>query len=39
MIYREVLTFVDWFIALRFTAIGAPPAARYVGILPTNQYP
>jgi hypothetical protein len=26
--YREVLTLVDWFKALRFTTTGAPPARR-----------
>jgi hypothetical protein len=33
ILYREVLTFVDQFIALRFTATGAPPAARCIRIL------
>jgi hypothetical protein len=28
--YREVLTFVYRFTALRFTATGAPPAARLI---------
>jgi hypothetical protein len=31
-------TFVDAFTALRFPATGAPPAARRIQILPTNQY-
>jgi hypothetical protein len=30
LMYREVLTFVDWFTALRFMATGALPAARHV---------
>jgi hypothetical protein len=33
-IYREEL---DEFTALRFTAAGAPPAARLIQILPMNQ--
>jgi hypothetical protein len=36
-IYREVLTFVDRFTALCFTATGAPPAAKRIRILPMNQ--
>jgi hypothetical protein len=36
--YREVLTFVDRFTALRFTATGAPTAAWRMRILPMNQY-
>jgi hypothetical protein len=31
--YREVLTFVDRFTALLFTATGAPPAAMRIRIL------
>jgi hypothetical protein len=30
--------FVNRFTALRFTAIGTPPAARRLHISPTNQY-
>jgi hypothetical protein len=37
-IYWEVLTFVDQFTALRFTATGAPLAERWIRILPMNQY-
>jgi hypothetical protein len=37
-IYREILTFVDQFTSLRFTATGAPPAAGRIRILPMNQY-
>jgi hypothetical protein len=33
LLYREVRTFVD-----RFTATGAPPSARRIGILLMNQY-
>jgi hypothetical protein len=36
--YRDVLTFVDRFTALRFTATGAPSAARRIQILPMIQY-
>jgi hypothetical protein len=36
--YMEVLTFVDRFTALRFTATGAPPAARRIQILQMNPY-
>jgi hypothetical protein len=36
--YMEVLTFVDRFSALRFTAAGASPAARRIRFLPMNQY-
>jgi hypothetical protein len=36
--YREVLTFVDRFTALRFTATGAPPNAMCIQILQMNQY-
>jgi hypothetical protein len=36
--YREVLTFVDWFMALRFTVTGALPAVRRIWILPMNQH-
>jgi hypothetical protein len=36
--YREVLTFVDRFTPLRFTATSAPPAARCILILLINQY-
>jgi hypothetical protein len=36
--YTEVLTFIDQFMALRFTATGAPPAARRIRILPMDQY-
>jgi hypothetical protein len=36
--YREVLTFVDRFMALRFTATGAPPAAKSKRVLPIKQY-
>jgi hypothetical protein len=35
---REVLTFVDQFKALPFTATGAPPTARRIRILPMSQY-
>jgi hypothetical protein len=37
-IYREILAFVDRFMALHFTATGAPPAARRIIILSMNQY-
>jgi hypothetical protein len=33
----EVLSFVDRFTALGFAAIGAPPAARSIQILPLND--
>jgi hypothetical protein len=33
LLYREVLTFVDW-----FTATVAPPPARRILVLPMNQY-
>jgi hypothetical protein len=36
--YREVITFVDWFMALCFTVTCAPPAVRRIRILPMNQY-
>jgi hypothetical protein len=36
-IYMEVLTFVERFTTLRFTATGATPAARRIRILPMNQ--
>jgi hypothetical protein len=36
--YRKVLTFLDRFMALCFTATGAPSAARRIRILPVNQY-
>jgi hypothetical protein len=36
--YKVVLTVVDQFTALRFTATGAPPAARQIRIFPMNQY-
>jgi hypothetical protein len=36
--YREVLTFIAWFTALRFMVTGAQPAARRILILPMNQY-
>jgi hypothetical protein len=36
--YREVLTFVDWFMALRFSATSAPLAVRDIQILLMNQY-
>jgi hypothetical protein len=36
-IYREVVTFVEWFTLLPFTATGAPPAARHMQILKINQ--
>jgi hypothetical protein len=36
--YREVLTFVDRFTALNFTAADAPPAAKRMRILPMNHY-
>jgi hypothetical protein len=36
-IYKEILTFVDQFMALYFTAIDTPPAARCIQILPMNQ--
>jgi hypothetical protein len=36
--HREVLTSVDRFTALRFTATGASPAERRMRILPVNQY-
>jgi hypothetical protein len=36
--YREVLTFVDWFMAQRFMATGALPAVRQIRILLMNQY-
>jgi hypothetical protein len=38
VMYREVLTFVDRFTALRFTATGALPGARRIRILPMTQY-
>jgi hypothetical protein len=37
-LFKEVLTFLGRFTALRFTAIDAPLAARHVQILPVNQY-
>jgi hypothetical protein len=36
--YKEVLTFVDQFMALHFMVMGAPLAARWIRILPMNQY-
>jgi hypothetical protein len=36
--YREVLAFVEQFMALLFTAIGAPLAVRRTQILPMTQY-
>jgi hypothetical protein len=33
-----ILNFVDRFTALLFTTIGAPLAARRIGIFPMNQY-
>lgn len=36
--YREILSYVDRFTALRFTEIGAPPAAGRMRILPMTQY-
>jgi hypothetical protein len=37
-IYREILAFVDRFMAPRITATGAPLAVRHIQILPMNQY-
>lgn len=37
-LYRELLTFVDQFTELSFTATNAQSAARWVRILPMNQY-
>jgi hypothetical protein len=37
-LYREVSAFVDWFTALHFMGIGAPPAVRRIQILPMSQY-
>jgi hypothetical protein len=36
--YKEFLNFVDRFTDLRFTATGAPLAARGIRILPMNQH-
>jgi hypothetical protein len=36
-IYKEVLTFLGRFTALRFTVTDAPLAARRIQILPMNQ--
>jgi hypothetical protein len=36
--YKEVLTIVDQFTALHFTATSAPLAVRSIQILPMNQY-
>jgi hypothetical protein len=36
--HTEILTFVDLFTALHFTATSAPPAARCIRILPMNNY-
>jgi hypothetical protein len=38
ILYREVVTFVDRFTMLHFTATGASPAAKRIQIFPTNQY-
>jgi hypothetical protein len=37
-IYREDFYSLDEFMALHFTATGAPPAARRMRILPMNQH-
>jgi hypothetical protein len=37
-IYREILTFAEWFTALRFTATGASQEAKCIQILPMNQH-
>jgi hypothetical protein len=36
--YRENFYSLDEFTALHFTAVGAPPAARLMRILPMNQH-
>jgi hypothetical protein len=38
LLYREVLSFVNRFTALHFTATGALPAVRPIRIFPMNQY-
>jgi hypothetical protein len=37
-LYREVLSMVNRFTGLRFTAMGALPRVRPIRILPMNQY-
>jgi hypothetical protein len=37
-LYREVLTVVDWFTALRFTVTGTPPTVSQIWVLSMNEH-